>query len=184
MSEEATYPIYRISARWEQDGEHDDGYPKWSEGLPEGRIWNSTGGMDRMFREDQDLDELRRWAVEEWWVGYVENKLADKNVGEPEITVEFSHRETWCLSWFEHWTFDVGQTDAEALDSFQCYVDRYAHMQDFYPGDPPEGYQCLMGAEDRWRWTGAAPDGASDTRSEPPCRCEHCKAQGKIRIGH
>lgn len=80
--------------------------------------------------------------------------------------------------------YTVGQSDQEALASFSRFVWRYADMQEYYPGEPPEGYRCLMGAEDRWRWCGASPDGEPDTRSKPPCRCEHCREQGVIRIGH
>jgi hypothetical protein len=181
VATEALYPQYTISLRWEQDGAHDPGYPKWHEGLPEGRIWNYTV-LNRMYREEQSVAELERWAREDFWPEYVAGKLADKNPAEPEITVKDDGRESWILDWFQHWTFDVGQTDAEALASFERYVGRYEHMQ----GDSrywiERGeYRCLMGAEDRWRWSGGP---SSEDRTDPPCRCEHCKAQGKIRIGH
>lgn len=180
MSTEQTYPLYRIAIKWEQDGEHDARWPESHEGLPEGRIWNSTR-LHTMYREGQDVSDLERSFRDEWWPKYVAEKLADKNPSEPTITVTEDGRETWCLSWFEHWTFDVGQSDEEALASFERYVRRYERMQDVRPGEYPEGYRCLMGAEDRWRWNGGP---GPDERTPPPCRCKHCKAQGKIRIGH
>lgn len=188
-AEDVRYPIYSISARWEQDGEHDPEFPRWHEGLPEGRIRNSSG-LHRMYREDQDLAEIERWARDEWWPDYVATKLADKNPTAPEIEVKLMHRESWCCSWFEHWTFDVGQTDAEALASFERYVRRHEFYQD-WPHEvltdadlKRRGIEyrvCLMGAEDRWRWSGGP---GPEDRTAPPCRCEHCTAQGKLRIGH
>ena len=41
-----------------------------------------------------------------------------------------------------------------------------------------------MGAEDRWRWHGAEPDGKPTDYSPAPCRCKFCKEQGVIRIAH
>ena len=182
MAEDTLYPQYKVRVRWENDGEHNPAYPKWHEGLPEGRTWNSAS-LNRMYREDPGAAEVERWAREEWWPEYAASeKIASKNPGEPEITVEAQPPESWMLSWFEHWTFDVGQTDQEALASFDRFVSRYERMQDrISPGEYPEGYRCLMGAEDRWRWH-AGPN--PEDRNPPPCRCEHCKAQGKVRIAH
>ena len=180
------YPIYEVQLRWENDGEHDPEYPKWHEGLPAGRVWNGTT-MTKMYRENPGANTVREWALNEWWPGYQDHegpsgKLSDKNPGEPEVTVTFEGEESWCLEWFQHWTFDVGQTDGEALSSFQRYVDRYAHMQRIWP-IPTEGYKCLMGAEERWRWKGSV-DGTPENDAPAPCRCEHCKKHGVIRIGH
>lgn len=179
MTHDPKYPIYCVEIRWVQDGEHDPDYPKGWEGLPEGRIHNYTN-LNRMYREDPGKAEVERTMRDEWWPKYVEAKLADKHVSAPEITAELKWRESWCLTWFQHWTFDDGRTDAEFRQSFEAYVRRHEREQDWVSagGDPPEGYICLMGAEDRWRWTGET------DKSEPPCRCEHCRAQGVVRISH
>lgn len=177
MSEQ-TYPTFVVGVKWVQDGEHDPKYPKRHEGLPEGRIYNSTS-LNKMYREERDVADIEREIRDEWWPKYAQSNLATMNPTEPEITVKNTGRETWCLGWFEHWTFDVGQTDAEALASFERYVSRYKHMQD--GGYDTPGYRCLMGAEDRWRWNG---DPSYDERTDPPCRCKHCREQGVIRIGH
>ena len=175
MTEDPKYPIYTIDVRWEQDGEHDEKYPNWHKGLPEGRIWNSSG-FNKMYKEYPDLDVVKEY-VDEWWSGYRVDKLDGKNSGEPEITIGEPRLETWCLTWFQHYTFDDGRTDKEFLESFERYVRRYAHLQD-YTGDTPDNYICLMGAEDRWRWHGETHD------DKPPCRCKHCTKQGVVRIGH
>jgi len=176
--DDPVYPIYRVEVRWEQDGEHDENYPSRHQGLPKGRIWNGSS-FYRMYREDPGGDKVLS-DIQEWWDGYKENKLDGKGPGDPEITVAEPFHETWCLSWFEHWTFDDGRSDEEFLASFERYVRRYEHLQT-YSVDIPDGYRCLMGAQDRWRWK-ARP--APRDESPPPCRCEHCRAQGKVRIGH
>lgn len=174
------YPQYSITIRFEQDGEQNPGW-KNGESLPEGRIWNSVH-LDRMYREDRDVNELLAEFRDEWWPKYVEEKeLAEKRPGPPMITVRCTGRESWVLEWFQHKTFDVGQSDEEALASFERFVRRYEHMQEVHPGHIPHGYRCLMGAEDRWRWSGGP---GPDDRTAPPCRCEHCKEQGVLRIGH
>jgi hypothetical protein len=40
---------------------------------------------------------------------------------------------------------------------------------------------CLMGAEDRWRWSGGD---SYENRTDPPCRCDGCKKAGVIRVDH
>lgn len=158
------YPQYRIGVRWtyDKDGERES---------------NSTS-LDCMYREDPGAEEVERWTREEWWPTY-EKKGDDSD--DLVIAVEYRGEESWCLVWFNHWTFDVGQSDEECLASFEDYVRRYEHMQDYWPGDPPEGYRCLMGAEDRWRWHGGSD---ADDRTEAPCRCKHCREQGVIRVNH
>lgn len=175
-----TYPTYSVSVRWENDGEHNPEYPNWHKGLPAGRTWNSTL-LHRMYREDPGVHEVLRIHKEEWWPGYVQAKLADKNPGPPMFTVEHTGCESWVLEWFSHYTFDVGQSDGEALASFERYVRRYEDMQDVWPGEYPEGYRCLMGAEDRWRWHGGS---EPDVRTPAPCHCEFCQRDGVIRVNH
>lgn len=169
IEDEQAYPIWSITINWSQDGKHDPEYPKRYKDLPEGRIPNGTQYY-KMYKEE-DADVMKD-AKESW------EKLKAKedviNPSEPTYNVKLVRHETWCLTWFQHWTFDTGQTDAEALESFDRFVSR---MQ-----NEPEC--CLMGAEDRWRWTGNGDDGDNHVDTPPPCRCKHCKEQGVIRIGH
>jgi len=174
---EKAYPIYRISARWIQDGERDHNFEWQYEGLPEGRIRNSTSfyKMWKIRRSRKQLDEF----VKKWFNGFLKHKKDIKNPELIELKIEFKEYETWLLTWFQHQTFDTGQTDQEALWSFERFVMRKEKLI-YEKGE--EAY-CLMGAEDRWRWHGTV-DGDPKNSTDPPCRCKHCKKQGLIRIAH
>ena len=176
---EQAYPIWRISARWSHEGEHRPDCPKWHENLPEGRVWDATS-FYKMFREEVTVSVVEATA-REWWL-YPNEKKGDKPA-DPVIILSFLRHETWCLSWFQHWTFDVGQSDEEALSSFSRFVDRMEELnrrETTHENGIEHPAYCLMGAEERWRWRGdpRKPD------SPPPCRCEFCKEQGVLRIGH
>ena len=90
-----------------------------------------------------------------------------------EIDVNFVRYETWCLEWFCHFTFDDGCSDEEYLASFERFVRRMQKLDEKEYG--------LMGAEDRWRWSGIT-DGGKKT--PPPCRCAGCKKAGVVGINH
>lgn len=190
--EEKEFPIYSFSARWSQDGKQDPEYPKWYEGLPEGRIWNSTS-FSKMFKEEQTQEFLDNY-IKEWWDKYVKNKNEGKfPIINPELQylkAEFKEWEVWVLTWFQHETFDIGQTNEEVLKSFSNYVYRVKSKNEKIERNFPEsewyqnGYKTLMGAEDHWRWHGSEPDGKPNDHSPAPCRCRFCKEQGIIRIGH
>ena len=197
MINEIKYPIYSFSARWSQDGIWDEKYPLWYEGLPEGRIWNSTG-FSKMFKEEQSEEQLDV-ILKDWW----KNMLIEKNkpndngtvtnhpIINPEIDylkARYKCHETWVLTWFTHETFDIGQTDEEVIKSFERYIrrveERNWEIERTYSEDDwyKNGHETLMGAEDRWRWRGGA---NKDDENDPyPCRCEHCKKQGVLRIAH
>lgn len=189
---ERRFPIYSINVRWSQDETPDwcraklgEGWAAHWQGLPDGRIWNSVSQMRRMFRTEQPIESLRA-ATLEWWDKY------DKkggNPGEPEIDITLAEHEEWCLSWFSHWTFDDGQKDAEVLRSFESFLSRKGvelryDSYDGYGPDYRDGQYCAMGGEDRWRWCGRTHGGKDSERTDPPCRCDGCKAAGVIRIDH
>lgn len=192
---EKSYPVYKIGISWIQDGEHDPKYPNWHKGLKDGRIRNGTD-FSRMYNmgksEDMTEDMKRFWKVmtetKQWWKDYKKRKPECKNPSKPKTTINFMGYESWCFSWFQHWTFDVGQTDEEALESFEEFVRskealnvKNGHMRHERVDDNKNPFYLLMGAEDRWRWSGG-PD--MKQRTDPPCRCKHCKKQGVIRINH
>lgn len=182
--EDIKYPIYRFSLYWYQDGKHDSDYPGRHIGLPEGKTWNSTN-LRVMYKEDQEKRILRKFIID-WWDKYKTERLSDKNPSTPVINIELFDRETWNLTWFTHETFDVGQSDAEALASFERYVQRKEAKNAKHRYETGEDIDkfCLMGAEDRWRWRGANDEGEADSSIPPPCRCKHCKKAGMIRIIH
>ncbi len=181
---EKAYPIYFVDVLWSED------YPPGSETqmnrigmplLPEGRFWNSTG-WDTMFREVRDLEDIEAEALRDWWPKYREKLL---NPGDPIIVARFLRWEVWTLTWFSHWSFDVGMTNDEVLASFSRYVDRTEdanRREGAWKGDFWVDRYSLMSAEDRWRWSGKHTEGGAQT--PPPCRCEDCKKQGVVRIDH
>lgn len=187
-TDDPKYAIYRISVTWVMDGSHEGEKPDsfWIRNLPEGRKRNGTG-FTRMYRDDPGLEGVRKTLHGEWWPAYMKK---GENPGDPTITIERQPDDCWCLTWFSHWTFDVGQTDAEVLASFERFLERkglrlnYGH--DPYYSHDDAGYSS-MGAEDRWRWRGQkSADGGhdDDNRTEPPCRCDGCRKLGRIVIIH
>ena len=181
IEDEIAYPIYHESARWIQDGEHTGSTCQW-EGLPEGRIWNDALFHYRMFKEEQSRT-TRDLRLLDWWGKYKTEKLAGKNPTLIYLRSDYAEHEVWCLEWFQHFTFGIGTTDEQVLESFQKFVDRKNRLNDRNRGEPNYKEYCLMGAEDRWRWKGSQ-DGDPKQDTPPPCRCEHCKKHGLIRIGH
>ena len=104
----------------------------------------------------------------------------------------YLRHDTWVGVWFSHWTFDIGQSDEQTLASFQEYVDRWERYNRKFSEYSKHGYEQspvqLMGAEDRWRWSGSVDGeeglfGALNT-TDPPCRCDGCQSRGVIRICH
>lgn len=178
---EQAYPIYDVRVRWSEayapDAEcriHRVGDPP----LPEGRFWNGTG-WNVMEREFRDPTVLAEEITREWWPEYVERK-ALREPADMTVEVKLLRRDTWCDGWFSHWTFDAGMTNDEVLASFERYVERI-----LYSGRPEnEIGGRLMGAEDRWRWHGCTTGDPQGERTEPPCRCEHCRQRGIVRIDH
>jgi len=183
---ETAYPIFEFSAKWLQDGEHDPKYPNWYKDLPEGTISNSTSTYI-MYQNETSSEELDV-KLKEWWAGIQERRKADgnefPNVRDLDLKWEFVRSETWCLTWFSHYTFDTGQTNEEALKSFGDYVlrmevlnERLRYEQGVRSHETPKGGICLMGGEDRWRWR-------SQDDGPPPCKCEGCRKANVIRINH
>ena len=178
---EPVYPIYSFNFRWIQDGIQDPRYPSWHEGLPEGRIYNSTG-FGKMFKEDMAQETIDAYT-EDWWASYLATDKNKEKIINPELLKcegKFKEYETWYLTWFQHETYDVGQTDEEALTSFRKYTWRKMSELEREGKD----FHGLMGADDEWRWHGAGEDGEQESRSAAPCRCKFCKEQGVLRIAH
>lgn len=130
--------------------------------------------------EDEKMSEMDRWIS------------AMKNYGWTvfeDINVEYIGEDSWVLVWFNHETIDEGQDDQYFLKSFEDYC--YRVERENYNLEWNER-QTLMGAEDRWRWSGSIyPEGWNDsmnydlvTRTEAPCRCRFCKERGVVRINH
>ena len=182
MEKEQVWPIYSFWAKWTQKGDTDryKDRPNWTKDLPEGRIWNATQ-WNKMYREEKSQEELDI-IIKEWWDNYSLNKLEGTDPKIVSLKVEYVEHDTWYLTWFNHETFDIGLSDQEVLESFERFVSKKEALNEESQHLSGKDAYCLMGAEDRWRWRGW-----NDEFGDPmpaPCRCEHCKSQGVIRIGH
>ncbi len=175
-TKDISYPIYRISMKWIQPREPDKEYTKWQiADAPSGMVYNSTS-FDKAFKEKPNNSEIDKVARSNW-----ERTKEKYNAESPVIIIHFLENETWWLTWFQHVTFDIGQSDEEVLASFRRYVRRKMIEGEREHSDSS---YLLMGADDEYRWHGAEPDGKPENRSKPPCRCKFCKEQGLIRIAH
>lgn len=172
------YPIYSFTLKWTEDGDQDSNWLREGDKIPEpGRCNNSTH-FYKMFKTDQNEEQLEE-IMEDFIQRYFPNK---PNIHNPIITNkhwEFKGREAWVLTWFSHETFDVGQTDEEALASFEAFVaEKELLIHEEWENDTPMTIS-LMGADDRYRWRSGNED-----YHEVPCRCEYCKRDGLLRIAH
>ena len=179
---EKAYQVYHLGVVWHQDGDSE-----YSKSLKNGRIRNSTSSY-RMYKKETSYDDVRNVGLK-WWAKISNKEKYDgKHLLLIRIEVIFQGYETWCGSWFNHWTFDMGQTDEEVVRSFERFVYRktilneknghYNNQWHSIAEDNP--YYCLMGAEDRYRWSASEEYGADKI----PCRCEGCKKYGVLRICH
>lgn len=162
---EVAYPIYSLLMTFDM--------------VKNGVLNHKTINHHKMFKEIPLKSKIAEWTnkVKGWQV----EKSRAYNLTQD---VNLLRYETWNLTWFQHETFDVGQTDQEALESFRKYVKRHRYDDKYWGGDKLINSVCLMGAQDRYRWRGAEPNGESSSDSKPPCRCRFCKEQGVIRIAH
>jgi len=193
MIEDIKYPIYSINIDWIQDDinlkdEIRDKEAYTYRDLPDGRCRNRMRHKN-MYKEIQDEESLKE-EYHTRFMHYLEKHNTNakpesiiKNISDLKIIVNRNPDESWVLEWFSHYTFDIGQSDEEVLQSFERYVRRYEHFcnYDIIKVHKKPGYLELMGAEDRWRWKGVD---NNKNETPPPCRCEGCKKSGIIRIIH
>lgn len=183
---EKAYPLFGIRTRWTQDRTEQDTNPSpWqTKGAPDGRLWNSICSNIQMPKH-YDERAVANEHLTIWWPKFkATEKYRDLHVADLRFSITFRRWEVWCITWFQHWTWDVGLTDQQVLESFSRYVLRTEILNEraMWDGAKQEPY-CLMGAEDRYRWHGTK-TGEPDEQTDPPCRCKHCKKQGVVRIGH
>jgi hypothetical protein len=181
MDGEKAYPIFRVKARWSQDiGDRNvkDFGPKWFEGLPEGRLWDCTSWSEMPREEVVSRRSIMEEAERDWWPKYLP-KIEANNPTDLTITVEFKLWETWCMSWFSHWTWDLDLDDRQVLHSFGRYVDRMEELN-----RKENNPHCLMGAEDRYRWHGRTTGKQGDEQTSAPCHCPCCKERGVVSVDH
>lgn len=176
------YPIYRFRIKWQEDkagepSEYDD-----ITGCLDGKVWNSVDYLE-MFPFEYGQQALVILGTDYFMKHVLKERFHLSPLPE-QIDVKFMEYETWVLKWFAHRTIDVGQTDEEALRSFEQYVSRREKLLKADRSLENQGRYCLMGAEDRWRWQGEMVDGHNDVYKSPPCRCKYCKERGVLTITH
>ena len=177
---EKAYPIYRVQARWSQAATAEDlkdRSPRITEGLPPGRMWDCTD-WNVMLREACSPEAIADEKREQWWPAYA----IGKGLIEPNnltIVVTLHGHDVWCPGWFSHWTFDVGMSDADVLDSFERYVERILRSD---LSEAEKG--SLIGPEDRWRWHGSMDGDPQGERTD--CALPLSSVQGcwPVRIDH
>ena len=153
---ENKYPIYRFSAVWNQSD-----YQK------------NSSSCRQMYKEKLTDEEMNE-KLEEFKTNVTKDK---EEVEFLTSTVEYLEDETWVGKWFCHFTFNQFDNDDDARKSFQEFVMRKevkneenGHYNNEMNTNRPKGYECLMGAEDRWRWE--------------VCHCEHCEKNEWTIINH
>lgn len=174
------YKIWSIRASWTNINKEGE------------RVKNGTGFKWMPKDQSASTQENTEAHAREWWDKYIERMKQEKpehvkEIEDIQLAASFSHEESWCDGWFKHWTWDIGQSDEEALESFQQYVWRIEVLNERWRWEngksEDESKICLMGAEDRWRWVSDEED--EDGKRKPaPCRCDGCKKAGVIRIVH
>jgi len=171
---ERWYPIYTFTIWWEITNP----MTKYDN---ETRHTVEQSTIAKQFHVPPTPEELEAY-VRKFWIEMLMAErgslptLADRGAVLVGYAVEVREIEAWYGGWFQHVSLNTHLSDKELFESFRQFVDRKREA-DFnlrvLRGPRQEGveYYCLMGAEDRWRWKG-------------PCRCEHCQAQGVVRIDH
>ena len=129
-----------------------------------------------MYRENPSVSKLEE-ELEKFKLGILSrhNEVIFRNA-----EYEFVEEESWCLGWFNHYTFNEFENDLEIEDNFRDYVNRKetSNLKNGHQRNDmnmsldlkEHPYYCLMGAEDYYRWK--------------ICRCEDCTKLGKITIDH
>lgn len=183
---EKAYPIYSVRIAYTHDlNDENKKYIGNKNRLPNDRA-KGVITTPVMYSEEQDIAFIKQDAKKKSWIPFIKArergnvKKGRMPIEHPKlesIEVSLLRYETWCISWFSHWTFDDGRSNAEYVKSFARFVARMERVEDY----------CLMGAEDVWRWHGVANDGETtdpNKYTDPPCRCINCKNKGIVRIDH
>jgi hypothetical protein len=180
------YPIYSRSVSVYEpipdDKLTDEWFLKMQHPTAKGFYRNIHMFYNQMFKEDPGLDFVLNELKTIWQQKKVEHLPEDM-----QFKVEKIDEEEWCLTWFAHHTFDIGQSNEEVLDSFENFLRRKGVMPNYgydpYYSQEDHGY-CAMGAEDMWRWCGRKTPDCNSELTRPPCRCDGCKKRGVITIQH
>lgn len=154
---EKAYPVWRIHARWNNK-----------------EYQNNGTSFIITNRRNYSIDTMQRRA-EKWFKKYIKDKYPNEKIEPILLEVEYFGKETWSGSWFSHISLNRFETEKEAFESFQRYMNTLK-QKDY--SDPYSGMYitksgqeyCVMGAEERYRWV--------------YCDCKICKRKGITLIKH
>lgn len=158
---EKSYPIWSISAKWDQDN-----------------FKGNFTGFTIGFKRKLSKEDVMKYA-NDWWKDYLQEeddagiKLKDKNPVNLKINVKFLGNQTWWLEWFNHKTYNYFDNEKDAFNSFEKFLEsKNVNLNYVYSNYNLEWFNhydssvyMAMGGEDRWRWKF--------------CGCEKCK---KLKI--
>lgn len=180
---EKTSPLYNIDVRWEENigvRKPEDLISSLVEGMPPGRMKNGTS-FNYFAKMNESLDDIYAYLYKDWTLELLK-KYPDAEIDNLQTTVKWIRNDTWCLGWFNHYSYNTHLKDEDLLLSFKRYVDRVLHINEIYKYTYAENYEdtyiCLMGAEDHWRWRG------EDGKDSKVCRCKGCVESGRVFINH
>lgn len=146
LMNELKYSIYLTGAVWTQNNI---------------TYYNRTD-FCKMYKEDPGIAVIRQKAIE-WWENLITHKeYKDKDCQLVRLNCFFVEKESWCLNWFNHYTYNTHLSDNDLLLSFESFIERKRRNDKKY---------VLMGADELWRWRG-------------PCHCDKCRKRGITFIDH
>jgi len=133
MREEVAYPVWSISARWNNES-----------------YQNNSTSFVVSFRRNFSDASMNRWAAR-WFRSMVARKYPGEQIEPIEIKVTSMGKRVWFLNWFCHKSLNRFDTEEQAFESFDRYLIGIGRLDDGYHVTDLEG-RTLMGADDRWRW--------------------------------
>lgn len=177
------FPLYRMRAKTlDPRVEGKDYSEHMLKDAPDGYVTNHVWFHDKLLKPGEEMDlDAKRAELTKVMLEAVPGRIVS------EITIERKPDDSWAGTWFGHYTWRMGRSDAEIMADFNEFVERkmrenfeQREWRTYPDGSGKYLYEpyCLMGAEDRWRWRGKEDD------SRPPCHCEDCETSGKVHIFH
>lgn len=155
MKEIKEYPIWTISARWNNEEYKNNGI-----------------SFTLSFRKNLTEKSVKNFA-ERWWKKYVSRKYPNETPELLSLDVLFRGKEVWFGTWFAHKSLNRFNSEKDAIKSFKEYIYRCKLTGNDWDVryKTKNGYEyCPMGAEDYWRWK--------------YCDCKKCAKAGHTIITH
>lgn len=118
---EQAYVIWEVLLKWIQDN---PAKGIQIEDLPKSRRCNQVRWFAMPKTEVEDsLEAIALAVMEEQWP-VIQKKEEIWSPSDPQLESTIVHQEVWCPNMFSHWTWDIGQSDGEAITSFNRFAVR------------------------------------------------------------